>query len=85
MAERRLAKEENPDYIPVYRTGDYSIKPQILKVTQKAKDAVPHIVETFKNINTNITAGISEEELKIFESVLLRMQSNIKPLNTTTT
>lgn len=55
---------------------------QLLKVTEKAKQAVPHIVETFKSINTDITEGISAEDLKIFESVLLRMQSNIKPFTT---
>jgi len=68
----------------VYRENNpHDRREQLLKVTDKAKEAVPHIVETFKNINTNITAGISEEDLKIFESVLLRMQSNIKPLTTT--
>jgi MarR family transcriptional regulator for hemolysin len=56
---------------------------QLLKVTEKAKLAVPHIVATFKNINTDITKGISEADMKIFESVLLRMQNNIKPLTTT--
>lgn len=55
---------------------------QLLKVTDKAKQAVPHIVETFKNINTNITEGISAADMKTFESVLLRMQSNIQPFTT---
>jgi len=56
---------------------------QLLKVTEKAKLAVPHILATFKNINANITRGISETDMKIFESVLLRMQNNIQPLTTT--
>ncbi|WP_183561748.1 MarR family winged helix-turn-helix transcriptional regulator [Mucilaginibacter sp. SP1R1] len=52
---------------------------QLIKVTEKAKQAVPQIVATFQNINTNITEGISTADMKIFESVLLRMQNNIKP------
>jgi MarR family transcriptional regulator for hemolysin len=55
---------------------------QLVKVTEKAKQAVPHIVDTFKNINNNITEGISAADMKIFESVLLRMQSNIQPQTT---
>ncbi|MDN5286797.1 MAG: MarR family transcriptional regulator [Mucilaginibacter sp.] len=56
---------------------------QLIKVTEKAKQAVPHIIETFKNINADITKGISETDMKIFENVLLRMQNNIKPFTTT--
>ena len=56
---------------------------QLIKVTEKAKQAVPHIIESFKSINTNITKGISETDMKIFESVLLRMQNNIAPFTTT--
>jgi len=56
---------------------------QLLKVTEKAKLAVPQILDTFKNINTDITKGISDTDMKIFESVLLRMQNNIQPLTTT--
>lgn len=56
---------------------------QLLKVTEKAKRAVPHIVATFKSINADITRGIPEADMKIFESVLLRMQNNINPLSTT--
>lgn len=56
---------------------------QLLRVTEKARLAVPHIIETFKDINSGITEGISDADMKIFESVLLRMQNNIKPLTTT--
>ncbi|MEZ2335949.1 MarR family winged helix-turn-helix transcriptional regulator [Mucilaginibacter sp. RCC_168] len=56
---------------------------QLLKVTEKAKLAVPHIVATFKNINAEIAKGISADDMKIFERVLLQMQNNIKPLTTT--
>jgi MarR family transcriptional regulator for hemolysin len=54
----------------------------LLRVTEKAKLAVPQIVETFENINTDITKGISAHEMKIFESVLQKMQTNIKPYTT---
>jgi MarR family transcriptional regulator for hemolysin len=54
----------------------------LLRVTDKAKLAVPQIVETFESINTDITRGISIHEMKIFESVLQKMQSNIKPYTT---
>ena len=50
---------------------------QILKVTEKAKQAVPHIVETFKSLNADITQGISAADMQIFESVLSRMRNNI--------
>ena len=56
---------------------------QLLKVTEKAKLAVPHILDSFKNINADITRGISDDDMKIFERVLLQMQNNIKPLITT--
>lgn len=56
---------------------------QLLKVTEKARLAVPHIIASFKNINADITRGISDDDMKIFERVLLQMQNNIKPLITT--
>ena len=56
---------------------------QLLKVTEKAKLAVPHIIASFKSINADITRGISDDDMKIFERVLLQMQNNIKPLITT--
>ncbi|NOW94639.1 MarR family winged helix-turn-helix transcriptional regulator [Mucilaginibacter sp. SG564] len=56
---------------------------QLLKVTEKAKLAVPQIVASIKNINTDITRGISDDDMKVFERVLLQMQNNIKPLITT--
>lgn len=58
---------------------------QLLRVTEKAKLAVPQIVETFENINTDITEGISPDEMQVFESVLSRMHNNLKPLISTQT
>ncbi|WP_184544165.1 MarR family winged helix-turn-helix transcriptional regulator [Mucilaginibacter sp. FT3.2] len=54
----------------------------LLRVTDKAKLAVPQIAAAFENINTDISKGISAHEMKIFESVLQRMQKNIKPYTT---
>jgi MarR family transcriptional regulator for hemolysin len=67
----------------VYRENNPNDRREhLLRVTEKAKIAVPQIVETFENINTDISKGISAHEMKIFESVLQRMQSNIKPYAT---
>ncbi|HEX8023820.1 MarR family winged helix-turn-helix transcriptional regulator [Mucilaginibacter sp.] len=53
---------------------------QLLRVTEKAKLAVPQIIETFENINADITDGISETDMQVFESVLTRMHKNLNPL-----
>jgi DNA-binding MarR family transcriptional regulator len=53
---------------------------QLLRVTDKAKLAVPQIIETFENINADIAEGISEADMQVFESVLTRMHKNLKPL-----
>jgi MarR family transcriptional regulator for hemolysin len=52
----------------------------LLKVTEKAKKAVPKIIEAFEILNQSITEDISDEEMKIFNSVLTKMGTNIKPL-----
>lgn len=65
----------------VYRDSNPNDKREhLLRVTEKAKIAVPQIVETFEHINSDITKGITAHEMKIFESVLQKMQLNIKPL-----
>lgn len=67
----------------VYRESNPNDRREhLLRVTEKAKEAVPQIVETFKHINADITKGISAHEMKIFESVLQKMQLNIKPSTT---
>jgi MarR family transcriptional regulator for hemolysin len=53
---------------------------QLLRVTEKAKLAVPRIIETFENINADITEGISDTDMQVFESVLTRMHKNLNPL-----
>lgn len=48
-----------------------------LKVTEKAKKAVPEIVEAFETMNNHITEDISEEDLQVYNNVLLKMQQNL--------
>ncbi|ASU32938.1 MarR family winged helix-turn-helix transcriptional regulator [Mucilaginibacter xinganensis] len=57
----------------------------LLKVTEKAKKAVPKIIEAFEELNNSISAHVSDEEMKIFNSVLLKMGDNIKPLTVSET
>lgn len=52
----------------------------LLRVTEKAKKAVPKITEAFETLNKSITEHISDEEMKIFNTVLTKMGTNIKPL-----
>ena len=54
----------------------------LLKVTEKAKEAVPQLVEAFAMLNKSITQDISDEDMKIFNTVLTKMGDNIKPLIT---
>ena len=55
----------------------------LLKVTAKGKKAVPHIVEAFETLNKSITEDISDEELTIFNTVLKKMENNMKPFTST--
>ncbi len=67
----------------VYReTNPADRREHLLRVTDKAKEAVPQIIEAFEILNKNITEDISEEEMKIFNIVLAKMSQNLKPLNT---
>ena len=52
----------------------------LLKVTEKAKKAVPKIIEAFETLNKSITNEISDEEMKIFNAVLKKMSNNLRPL-----
>lgn len=65
----------------VYRDNNPLDRRQhLLKVTDKAKLAVPQVLETFESLNNDITKGISEEDLQAFERVLQQMRNNINPL-----
>ncbi|HTE01743.1 MAG TPA: MarR family transcriptional regulator [Mucilaginibacter sp.] len=54
----------------------------LLKVTEKAKKAVPEIVQAFEQMNKSITGDISEDEMLIFNSVLYKMQENLNNFQT---
>ncbi|HVW95442.1 MAG TPA: MarR family transcriptional regulator [Mucilaginibacter sp.] len=51
----------------------------LLKVTEKGKKAIPHIIGAFEAINKSITQNISTEELEIFNIVLKKMEQNMQP------
>jgi MarR family transcriptional regulator for hemolysin len=51
-----------------------------LEVTDKAKKVVPKLIEAFETLNKSITEDISDDEMKIFNTVLTKMGTNIKPL-----
>lgn len=53
----------------------------LLRVTDKAKNAVPQIVEAIKDVNSRATENISSSEMEVFESVLNKMQQNLIKLN----
>ncbi|MES2107897.1 MAG: MarR family transcriptional regulator [Bacteroidota bacterium] len=68
----------------VYReTNPADRREHLLKVTAKGKKAVPHIIEAFETLNKSITANISDEEMKIFNIVLKKMEANMKPFTST--
>jgi len=68
----------------VYReVNPFDRREHLLKVTAKGKKAVPHITEAFESLNKSITENISDDELKIFNSVLKKMEHNMKPFTST--
>ncbi len=68
----------------VYReTNPSDRREHLLRGTAKGKKAAPHIIEAFDALNKSITANISEEELKIFNIVLRKMEANMKQLTST--
>ena len=54
----------------------------LLRVTEKAKKAVPEIVESFEKMNGFMTENISEDDMAIFYNVLLKMQQNLNSIST---
>ncbi|HJP63256.1 MAG TPA: MarR family winged helix-turn-helix transcriptional regulator [Mucilaginibacter sp.] len=54
----------------------------LLRVTEKAKKAVPEIVHTFENMNNAMTENISEDDMAVFYNVLLQMQQNLHSIST---
>jgi MarR family transcriptional regulator for hemolysin len=49
----------------------------LLGVTDKAKKAVPHIIEAFEHMNRSAAKNISAHDMQIFESVLNKMKDNL--------
>lgn len=62
----------------VYRQINPSDRRQhLLGVTDKAKKAVPHILEAFEHMNSSAARDISAHDMQIFESVLNKMKNNL--------
>jgi MarR family transcriptional regulator for hemolysin len=66
----------------VYReTNTADRREHLLKVTEKARKAVPEIVHAFENMNNHITEDIPEDDLLVFHNVLFKMQENLSNFN----
>jgi MarR family transcriptional regulator for hemolysin len=67
----------------VYREVNPTDRRQhLLRVTEKAGNAVPEIVAAFEAINNTVTTDVSLAEMEIFNRVLLKMEENLKPYAT---
>jgi MarR family transcriptional regulator for hemolysin len=49
----------------------------LLKATDKAKKAVPQIIEAFEKMNSRVAENISANDMQVFESVLYKMKNNL--------
>lgn len=54
----------------------------LLRVTEKARDAVPEIVGAFEDMNNTMTQNISADDMAVFYNVLLQMQQNLNSMQT---
>jgi MarR family transcriptional regulator, transcriptional regulator for hemolysin len=54
----------------------------LLNVTEKAKKAVPQIINAFENMNKTMTENISEDDMAVFYNVIMRMQQNLNSMST---
>lgn len=54
---------------------------QLIWITAKAEQHIPAIKQSFSLLNSKATEGISEQNLNIFNEVLLQMAANLKPLD----
>jgi MarR family transcriptional regulator for hemolysin len=50
----------------------------LLKTTKKAETEVPEIIKAFEVMNKSSTENITDADIKIFNSVLSRMEANLK-------
>lgn len=62
----------------VYReTNPADRRQHLIRVTPKAEKEVPQIIEAFGLIDSYATENVSEEEMKVFETVLAKMKKNL--------
>jgi MarR family transcriptional regulator for hemolysin len=50
---------------------------QFIKLTKKAKSAIPKIEQTIAHLNDKATASLSESQIKIFTESLLQINCNL--------
>ncbi|RKR81807.1 DNA-binding MarR family transcriptional regulator [Mucilaginibacter gracilis] len=66
----------------VYREiNPYDRREQLIKLTDKARQDIPAIKQSFALLNNKATEGISPQKLDIFNDVLNQMAVNLKPLD----
>jgi MarR family transcriptional regulator for hemolysin len=62
----------------VYRQKNPADRRQhLLGVTDKAKEAVPHIIAEFEHMNRSAAKDIPAHEMEVFEGVLNKMKENL--------
>lgn len=62
----------------VYREKNPADRRQhFLRVTDKAKQAVPHIIAGFERMNSSAGKNISAHDMEVFERVLGKMKENL--------
>ncbi|MGV3509249.1 MAG: MarR family winged helix-turn-helix transcriptional regulator [Sphingobacteriaceae bacterium] len=62
------------------QTNESDRRQQLIKLTQKAKDAVPKIEAVITRLNKKSLENLSEVETKIFSDVLLQISSNLSEI-----
>jgi MarR family transcriptional regulator for hemolysin len=63
----------------VYRQKNPTDRRQhLLGVTDKAKEAVPHIITEFEHMNRSAAKDIPAHEMEVFEGVLSKMKKNLQ-------
>jgi len=73
MEKGYVYREVNPD----------DRRQQWIRTTEKARNELPAIRESFSEMNNKATEGISADKLKIFNEVLQKMSGNLQPYTST--
>ena len=76
---RALASLEAEDFV-LRRPDPMNKRKTIVEPTEKLISVLPKIRETTAEWNSLVSQGISEEELAVFESVILRMENNARQI-----